>query len=43
VTWYVMKSHTSISPEQVAVFTKIYPMNARPIQPVNGRKILQSK
>ena len=43
VTWYVMKSHTSISPEQVAAFAKIYPMNERPIQPVNGRKILQSK
>jgi carbonic anhydrase len=43
VTWYVMKSHPSISPEQVAAFAKIYPMNARPIQPVNARKILQSK
>jgi len=43
VTWYVMKSHTSISPEQVAAFAKIYPLNARPIQPVNGRKIFQSK
>ena len=43
VTWYVLKSHTSISPEQVAVFAKKYPMNARPIQPTYGREILQSK
>ena len=32
-----------VSPQQVAVFAKIYPMNARPIQPTNGREILQSK
>jgi carbonic anhydrase len=43
VTWYVLKSHTSISPEQVAAFAKNYSMNARPIQPTNGREILQSK
>jgi carbonic anhydrase len=43
VTWYVLQSHTTISPEQVAAFAKIYPMNARPIQPTNGREILQSK
>ena len=43
VTWYVLKSHTSISPEQVAGFAKNYPMNARPIQPTNSREILQSK
>jgi carbonic anhydrase len=43
VTWYVLKSRTTISPEQVAAFAKIYPANARPIQPTNGREILQSK
>ena len=43
VTWYVLKSHTSISLEEVAAFAKKYPMNARPIQPINGREILQSK
>jgi carbonic anhydrase len=43
VTWYVLKNQTSISPEQLAAFAKIYPMNARPIQPTNGREILQSK
>jgi len=43
VTWYVLKSHSSVSPEQVARIAKIYPNNARPIQPANGRKIQQSK
>jgi carbonic anhydrase len=43
VTWYVLKGHTTISPEQVADFAKIYPKNARPIQPTNGREVLQSK
>jgi carbonic anhydrase len=43
VAWYVLKSHTTISPEQVAAFAKIYSGNARPIQPTNGREILQSK
>jgi carbonic anhydrase len=43
VTWYVLTSHVTVSPEQVAAFSKIYPMNARPIQPTNGREILRSK
>ena len=43
VTWYVLKGHTTISPEQVAAFAKIYVTNARPIQATNGREILQSK
>jgi carbonic anhydrase len=43
VTWYVLTSHVTVSPEQVAAFSKIYPMNARPIQPINGREILSSK
>lgn len=43
VTWYVLNSAATISPQQVAAFAKMYPMNARPIQPTNGREILQSK
>jgi carbonic anhydrase len=43
VTWYVLKSYATVSPQQAAAFAKIYPMNARPIQPSNGREILQSK
>jgi len=43
VTWYVLRSHPTISQEQVEAFAKIYPRNVRPIQPTNGREILQSK
>jgi carbonic anhydrase len=43
VSWYVLKGHTTVSPQQVATFASIYPKNARPIQPSNGREILDSK
>lgn len=43
VTWYVMKEQSSLSPEQIAAFAKIYPLNARPVQPLNGRELLESK
>src|SRR5215467_2898080 len=42
VTWYVLQSHPTVSREQIEAFAKIYPMNARPIQAANGRKILRS-
>ena len=43
VTWYILKSHATVSAEQVTAFSKIYRMNARPIQSTNGREILESK
>jgi carbonic anhydrase len=43
VAWYVLKSHATVSPEQVAAFAKLYQMNARPIQSTNGREVLESK
>jgi len=43
VTWYVLESRAALSPQQLATFAKIYPKNARPIQPTNGREILESK
>src|ERR1700751_3100633 len=43
VTWYVLKSHATVSAEQVAEFSKIYRMDPRPIQSANGREILESK
>lgn len=42
VTWYVMKNVVELSPEETSTFAKWYPMNARPIQPTNGREILES-
>jgi len=39
VTWFVLKTPTSISSAEVSRFAKLYPMNARPTQPLNGREI----
>jgi carbonic anhydrase len=39
VTWYVMKSPMSVSNAEVTRFAQLYPMNARPTQPRNGREI----
>jgi carbonic anhydrase len=39
VTWFVMKTPTSISNAEVTRFAQLYPMNARPTQPINGREI----
>ncbi len=43
VTWYVLKNPVPISRDQLAAFATLYPMNARPIQPLNGRQILDSQ
>ncbi|HEU5233545.1 MAG TPA: carbonic anhydrase family protein [Terriglobales bacterium] len=37
VTWFVLKAPREIAPDQVATFAKLYPHNARPTQPLNGR------
>ena len=42
VLWMVMKTPVAISPEQLAIFARLYPMNARPIQPLHGRIIKES-
>ena len=43
LTWYVLKSQMLLSADQVAAFARHYPMNARPIQPLNGRELLETK
>ena len=43
VTWFVLKTPASISEAQADAFGRIYPLNARPVQPLNGREILASK
>jgi len=43
VTWYVLEKQGTLSAEQLDAFAKLYPHNARPIQPANGREILKSK
>ena len=42
VLWMVMKQPVPISPEQVSIFSRLYPMNARPIQQAAGRLIKES-
>ena len=39
VQWLVMKTPVEISREQIAHFTALYPMNARPLQALNDRLI----
>jgi len=43
VTWYVLKNQSTLSSDQVAAFAKLYPRNARPIQPLYGREIVETK
>ena len=42
VLWMVMKQPVQISADQVGIFARLYPMNARPIQSVAGRLIKES-
>ena len=43
VHWYVLKQPATASPERLAAFRKLYPMNARPVQPAHGRAISVSQ
>jgi carbonic anhydrase len=43
VTWYVLKTPSSLSPQQLVSFAKLYPANNRPIQPTYQREILETK
>ncbi len=42
VLWMVMKQPVPISAEQIGIFARLYPMNARPIQSASGRLIKES-
>lgn len=43
VLWMVMKEPVKLSAEQIAIFQRLYPMNARPVQPANDRLIKASR
>lgn len=43
VRWQVLKHAQEISVEQFAAFKALYPMNARPVQPLHGRKVKASQ
>lgn len=42
VLWLVMKQPVPVSPEQIGIFARLYPMNARPVQPAGERLIKES-
>ena len=43
VTWYVLKNPSQVSNGEIARFARAYPMNARPVQPLNGRVVRASQ
>lgn len=43
VNWYVLKTPVEIAPAELEWFAKLYPSNARPLQPLHGRTILETK
>lgn len=43
VLWVVMKQPQPVSDAQLAIFTRLYGRNARPVQPVNDRLVLESR
>jgi carbonic anhydrase len=43
VTWIVLKTPITVSPEQIAAFAKLYPHDVRPVQPLNGREVKESQ
>lgn len=43
VNFYILKTPVEISTAQLEQFQKIFPMNARPVMPLNGRKITEGQ
>jgi carbonic anhydrase len=43
VTWYVLETPVTLSKAQIDKFASIYPLNARPVQPVHNRVVQESK
>ena len=43
VLWLVLKQPQQVSAQQLAIFQRLYPPNARPVQPAFGRIIKESR
>ena len=43
VTWYILKSTSSLSNGQLTTITQLYPHDNRPTQKLNHREVLESK
>jgi carbonic anhydrase len=39
----VLKQPLRLSPAQFRVFSQLFPLNARPVQPLNGRPVREAK
>jgi carbonic anhydrase len=39
----VLKAPVDISPEEIKAFAKLYPHDVRPLQPLNGRVVKESR
>lgn len=42
VVWMVMKQPVSLSAAQIRLFAQLFPHNARPVQPLNGRPVREA-
>lgn len=42
VAWQVLKTPVEMSKAQIKAFQKVFKMNARPVQPLNGRKVQEA-
>lgn len=43
VTWFVLKRPLELSGKQIDAFAKLFPNDARPLQPLNGRVVKESQ
>jgi carbonic anhydrase len=43
VTWFVLKTPVDISAQQISAFSTLYPHDVRPLQPLNGRAVQESR
>ncbi len=43
VTWFILKQPLELSSKQIDAFAKLYPNDARPLQPLNGRIVKESR
>ena len=43
VRWLVLKTPIQLSKQQIERFRRLYPMNARPLQPLNERAVLDAQ
>lgn len=43
VQWFVLKTPVELSAAQIGRFAKLYPNNARPLQPLHGRRVMETR